>query len=178
MRKAPSISSRVLAVAPSSRGFGFAVLEHENNLVDWGVRSTKGDKNLGSIAKVDELIAHYGPGAIVLEDHSAKSSRRSPRIRTLITEMCALAERSDIRAVQLSQAEVRKIFFARDQGTKHSLAGILAARFPAELGFRLPPKRRPWMSEDYRMDIFDAVALAVASWVKKRSPRNGSNVSG
>jgi len=53
------------------------------------------------------------------------------------------------------------VFFADGQGTKHALAEILAARFPEELGCRLPPKRRPWMSEDYRMDIFDAVALAL-----------------
>ncbi len=27
---------------------------------------------------------------------------------------------------------------------------------------RLPRFRKPWMSEDYRMSIFDAVALAIA----------------
>jgi len=32
---------------------------------------------------------------------------------------------------------------------------------------RLPPKRRPWMSEDPRMDIFDAVSLAVAFWERR-----------
>jgi hypothetical protein len=41
------------------------------------------------------------------------------------------------------------------------LAEILATRFPEELAPRLPPKRKPWISEDYRMDIFDAVALAI-----------------
>jgi len=35
------------------------------------------------------------------------------------------------------------------------------------LASRLPPKRRPWMSEDYRMDIFDAVALALILRIKK-----------
>jgi hypothetical protein len=60
-----------------------------------------------------------------------------------------------------SRQQVRRVFFADGQGTKHALAEILAKRFPEELGFRLPPKRRPWMSEDYRMDLFDAVALAL-----------------
>ena len=45
--------------------------------------------------------------------------------------------------------------------SKHEIAEILAKRFPEELGSRLPPKRRPWMSEDSRMDIFDAVAMGV-----------------
>jgi len=47
-----------------------------------------------------------------------------------------------------------------EQATKHALAEHLASRFPEELGFRLPKKRRFWMSEDSRMDMFDAVALA------------------
>jgi hypothetical protein len=48
-----------------------------------------------------------------------------------------------------------------DPGTKHTLAKSIAERFPEELGFLLPPKRRDWMSEDSRMGIFDAVALAM-----------------
>jgi hypothetical protein len=50
------------------------------------------------------------------------------------------------------------------KGTKFAVAQALAGKFPAELGKRLPPKRRPWMSEDPRMDIFDAVGLAMAFW--------------
>jgi hypothetical protein len=42
------------------------------------------------------------------------------------------------------------------------LATAVAQRFPDELAARLPPKRKAWASEDARMDIFEAVALAVA----------------
>jgi hypothetical protein len=67
------------------------------------------------------------------------------------------------------------MFFAEGQGTKHALAEMLAGRFPEELASRLPPKRRPWMSEDYRMDIFDAVALALTFWVKKTGEKSPMN---
>jgi len=43
---------------------------------------------------------------------------------------------------------------------------MLAKQFPDELASRLPPKRKTWESEDSRMDIFDAVALAVTFWLK------------
>jgi hypothetical protein len=43
---------------------------------------------------------------------------------------------------------------------------IIAKRFPEELGSRLPPERKPWMSEDSRMNIFDAVALALVFRLK------------
>ncbi|MGH7993063.1 MAG: hypothetical protein ACREDQ_06080 [Limisphaerales bacterium] len=52
------------------------------------------------------------------------------------------------------------------KGTKQALAERLALKFPVELGSRLPPKRRAWMSEDPRMDIFDAVGLATVYWAK------------
>jgi hypothetical protein len=35
---------RVVAIDPATRGFGFAVLEGANRLIDWGVKETKTDK--------------------------------------------------------------------------------------------------------------------------------------
>jgi len=162
MKKVLATNSLVLAVAPSSRGLGFGVLEGERTLVHWGVKAIDGDKNKGSIAKVEELIARYHPGMIVLEDYSAKDSRRCPWIRGLGKKIVETAKNRQITVALLSREKVRKVFFMDSQGTKDSLAEMLAARFSEELGPRLPPKRRTWMSKDYRMDIFDAVALAVA----------------
>src|ERR1039458_4290126 len=83
---------RILAIAPSTRGFGFAVLEGQETLVDWGVNTVKkGDKNKQSLAKVEKLITHYQPGVLVLEDASAKNSRRSPRIRKLSQQIIKMA---------------------------------------------------------------------------------------
>jgi len=36
---------------------------------------------------------------------------------------------------------------------------------------RLPRFRKPWMSEDYRMSIFDAVALAIAFFQFQKEKR-------
>ena len=66
-----------------------------------------------------------------------------------------------------SHEQVRRVFFADGQGIKHALAEIVANKFPEELGSHLPPKRRPWMSEDSRMDIFDAVALVLVLRLNK-----------
>jgi hypothetical protein len=152
---------RILAISPSTRGFGFAVLDKPGTLVDWGVKSVKGDKNSQSIAKVVGLIDHYEPKVLVLPDHSTKQSRRSPRIKALNQELLALASGHNVKLASYSHEKVRRFFFDGEEGTKDAIAEILANRFPEELSFRLPPKRKPWMSEDYRMDIFDAVALIV-----------------
>ena len=153
---------RVLAITPSTRGFGYAVLEGHKLLVDWGVRSIEGDKNSGSIKKVEEMIDLYIPQVIVLEDTATKGSRRSARIQALTKRLVALAGRRTIKVALFSQKQIGRVFFGDTGGTKYALAEIIVERFPEELGFRLPPKRRAWMSEDSRMDIFDAVALALA----------------
>jgi hypothetical protein len=43
--------------------------------------------------------------------------------------------------------------------TKNEIAEAIARRVPA-LHLYVPPARKPWMSEDARMGIFDAAALA------------------
>jgi Holliday junction resolvasome RuvABC endonuclease subunit len=167
MKKLLSKYPRILAIAPSTRGFGFAVLEGLDTLADWGVKSATGDKNTQSLSKLDQLIAYYQPDVLVLEDTSTKPFGRSERIRTLSKQIVTLATTRTVKVKLFSHEQVRRVFFGNGPGTKHDLAEILAQRFPEELGSRLPPKRRPWMSEDSRMDIFDAVALALMLRLKK-----------
>ena len=151
----------ILAIAPSTNGFGYAVLEGHKILVNCGVRTVSGDKNVGVIRNVEEMIAHYNPQVMVLEDTATKGSRRSPRIKAVTKRLVVLTESRTIKVARFSQKQIRGVFLGDGGGTKHAQAKIIAERFPEELGFLLPPKRPPWMSEDSRMDIFDAVALAL-----------------
>src|ERR1039458_1084558 len=111
---------RILAIALSTRGFGFAVLEGQETLVDWGVKTVKGDKNIQSLARVKELIVHYQPGVLVLEDASAKGSRRSPRIRKLCQQIIKLAATRKVRVRLYSREQVMKTFIPDGRGTKHA----------------------------------------------------------
>ena len=163
--------ARVLAIAPSTKGFGFAVLEGRAILVDWGVKTIKRDKNRWTLEKVGKLIEQYQPEVMVLQDFSMRHSRRSPRIRALGRQLVARAASRKVAVALFTRKQVRKVFFGGEQGTKDGIAEILAKQFPEELGSRLPPRRRPWMSEDYRMGIFDAVSLALTfAYVKSITP--------
>src|SRR5260221_11246074 len=83
MNTTASTNSRILTIAPSSRGFGFAVFEGQEKLVDWGVKSIQWVKNTRSIEKAKKLIVNYQPGVIALEDISSPQCRRSARIQSL-----------------------------------------------------------------------------------------------
>jgi len=151
-------SKRVLAIAPKPRGFGFAILESPTTLIDWGVKATRQQKEATTLAKVAELIRHYQPEVFVFED--CRKSRRCPRVRRLLDHICNLAIHKSVRPRSVPASRVRKVFLSFHARTKHEIAQVIAQQLP-DLAPRLPRYRKPWMSEDYRMAIFDAAALAL-----------------
>jgi len=154
---------RILAIVPSTKGVGFAVLDGQDTLADWGVKSArgKGNKNAKSLAGVKELITDYQPDVVILEDATAKGSQRSLRIRKLCPQIIKLVASLKVNMKLISRDQVLKTLVPDGERTKHTAAEIVARRFPDELGAKLPPKRKAWMKEHYQMGIFDAVALAM-----------------
>jgi len=61
------------------------------------------------------------------------------------------------------------------ESNKYEVASVLAKQFPA-LASRLPHKRKIWQSEDYRMGIFDAAAVGVAYFTRRKSVVKRENV--
>ena len=166
MTQTTSKDSRILAIAFSTGGFGFVVMEGQKAIIEFGRRVADGDKNAQSLAKMKKLINFYQPEVMVLQDVEAKGSRRFPRIKTLNRQIKREAEKQKIQVKLFSGKQLRTSLLGNPRGTKQEMAAMLAAQFPDELASRLPPKRKPWQSEDARMDIFDAMALAVVFWMK------------
>jgi len=160
---------RLLAVALTSRGFGYAVLEGELSLIESGHSCMSGPKkNALTLAKVKKLMAMYQPGFMVLHSSGDSQRPRTKRLRTLYREIVGLAARENLAVEFVSDSELRCLLVDKQKGTKHERAEMLAQRFPNELGLCVPAKRRLWQGNDARMDLFDAVALAVASGIKER----------
>jgi len=158
---------RVLAIDPVTRGCGFAVLEAPAQLVDWGVKTTKGDKNAQCVRLIGEVIKRYRPDVLVVEDCTAKGSRRCSRVQELIQDLLKLAASEKVEAQCISRLAVRQAFSKSGVLNKYQVATIIAGLFP-ELAPQLPPFRKPWMSEDYRMSIFDAMAFALTFFYRDR----------
>ena len=163
-------AKRILAIDPTSKGFGFAVLEGPTGLIDWGVRHASEDKNRRSLEKVSELIARYQPDVLVVERTTAKGCRRRLRARRLIESLLILVRDRRLRARRVSRRSVQRCFSQEGSATKRQVAVALALRFP-ELEPHLPPVRKITMSEDERMSIFDAVAFGYTSYESLRRER-------
>jgi len=100
----------------------------------------------------------------MLPDVNASDTHRAVRIKTLHQQIGALARQHQLKLKLVKATKMRGRLLGDPKGTKQAMANTLAEMFPKELKSRLPPKRRPWMSEDPRMDIFDAVGLVVMFW--------------
>lgn len=168
---------RVLATDPTNFGCCYAVLESERGLVDWGGKRVEGRrKNAETIAAVLALVRTYRPDVLVLEDCRAPDSRRCARVRALIQHLEGAAKGQKLRVAFVTPQALRQACTGSPGATKQDVAIKLAERFP-ELARWLPPKRKLWMSEHWRMGVFDAVAMAVTaleggrSGGKRPSPR-------
>lgn len=160
----------VLAVAPVSQGLGYAVFEGPTRLVDWGIKRVRTDKNRRAVVQTAALVQLYRPRVLVLEDYAGPGSRRRKRIRALIDQLGEVGRQKRIRTRRYSRGEIAAYFDGPGRVTKEAIARELAQLFP-ELQPFLPPKRRPWMAEDARMGIFDAIALAITCFADEATRR-------
>jgi hypothetical protein len=171
-RTTASNDTLVLSVFLSTKGFGFAVFEGPTVLVDWGVKGVRGtEKNGESLRKIRELLDFYHPDVLTMDNCKRTGSRRAKRIQALTDQTTGEARRRGIASSLFSRADVRSCFSKSDARTKREIAEAIVREFP-ELEPRLPPIRKIWMSEDARMNIFDAAALAMTFFdTKSRTKR-------
>lgn len=146
---------RLLAIDLTAKGFGFALLDARLGLLDWGFSSVAATDNTVFWERVSMRIERGRPTALVLENFAPIKGREAAMRRRDLA--IALAAQHRIGLCQVSQKIVQGIL---GPGSKAQIAKVLVDRFP-ELRHRMPRERTKWSSEDERMHIFDALALAV-----------------
>jgi endonuclease/exonuclease/phosphatase family metal-dependent hydrolase len=151
----------VLAIHFNSRGFAFVLFEGSTNPIDWGIVDARGvDKDITIRERLKDLFARYQPDFLVLQDMSYMGTHRPHRIRRLNRLASALAEEYAFAVTYFAREAVRRCFRYLTTVTKDTIAAAVAKRLPA-FERLIPPRRKTWNSEDARMGVFDAAALAL-----------------
>jgi hypothetical protein len=148
--------ARILALDVRARRFGFAMFEGPDELLDWGVKSFRHGVNAAKVPasqKITGLLSEFRPHVVVVDKSPLRENF------WLMGTILRVARKQNIPTQTVSRAAVQKRFAGQAQD-KHGIAIVLSGRFP-ELAERVPPKRKLWQSEDYRMSIFDATAIGV-----------------
>ena len=157
---------RVLALDVHPRSFGFVVFEGPNQILDWGVRSFRSGVNAVKIPAATKFLAlldEFRPSAVLIGERITSRTTKQTKMLASIKRQ-ARSRRIPVRCI--SRRDVNRAFVGFESN-KYEVASALARQFP-DLALRLPPKRKCWQSEDYRMGIFDAAALGVAYFTRSR----------
>ncbi len=150
--------NRVLSLYPNVSGLCYALFESELRPVDWGIKTARRNKHATVMRHANNLTALFSPATIILPArHNASNSYRLQRIAI---EIERLSVASGIAVHWHSRMDIKACFGRLGAQSKDAIATAIARLMP-ELDQHLPPVRKLWMSEDYRMGLFDAVALAV-----------------
>jgi hypothetical protein len=166
MSRTPTDPTRIFAVDPTTKGFGYAVFETPFNLVDWGLAHVSGEKESGAVARFEELLDQYRSDIVILEDPAAPGSLRRPRVQKLLERLRGSARERGVAVHLIPRLAVIECFSSPEKrATKFSITENLAATFP-ELAPKMPKRRKTWQSEDERIATFDALALAVTYAMK------------
>lgn len=161
----------VLAIYPSTRGVAFALMKSPLSAIDWGIKGAYGaDKNALLLKRVAGLLDVNQPDVVVLEDPTSARLRRSARIGRLTRAIERLAEDQVVEVQRYSRQAVQECFGQFGARTRYEVAVAIATRIAAFERF-LPPPRKLWMSEDARMGIFRAAALALTYYDSREKAR-------
>jgi hypothetical protein len=151
----------VLAIHPTSRGFGWALFESALKPVDWGLASIKVRRSARSIARFERLLDRYAPKVVVFEEFEEHPARRANRIQRMCRQMIGLASGRGLYTPIYSRETIRETFESSGARTRRDIALSVAEQI--EVFRRRLPRERKYQgeSEDVRQSLFDAVALAL-----------------
>ena len=156
----------ILAIYLNTRGFAFVLFEGHLSPFDWGVREARGsEKRKRCLAHIIKILEYYLPDILVIQDTTEQGTRRTRRIADLNAAVAELARGRSIPVYAYSREQVRNAFAYLGFSNKQELAGLIAKRIPAFERY-VPPPRKPWMSEDPKMGLFDAASLGLVFYQK------------
>jgi hypothetical protein len=153
----------VLAVHPTPRGFGWALYEGDQALVDWGVASSKDNRSERCMKRFKKLLDQYRPSTFVMENFEQGDPRRGDRIRTLAKTMHGFADSRDMGIFTYRRTEVCTCLTNNAKASRYTVACAVAERIPL-LRRELSRKRRYWEEKDGKQCLFDAAALGLTHY--------------
>jgi len=151
--------TRILSLEVRYQRFGFVVLEvNPKRLLDSGVRTFA--SAAGILKRLEPIVSIFDPDVIIVRCPGQRSLHHRNGVLSFIQIIRIESARQLIPMESMTLDEVKCVFRASGR-TKEHIAATIAQMFP-ELHWKLPPKRKPWISEGYNMVIFDATATGLA----------------
>jgi len=160
-------SERVMTVFPNKCGIGHAIFENPRFPVEWGICDLRGDdRHRKAVRRINALVDRYSPDMLVLRDLADVRLKRGRRHYRLLKALEELGKSRGISTMRFSRAEIRRSFDSLRSPTRHAIVHAIAEQIPT-FEVYTPPVKKIWQTEDRRMVLFDAAALALAFYRTK-----------
>ncbi len=153
---------RILAIDPGTRHMGVAVIQGDE-LLYYGVKSFKRKRPAYQLLKATrdvllQLSRDYRPDILAYEKTFYVQQKTSALLHVQEIEIKRLGEAAKLKVIGYAPSHVRRVLCRDGRATKQAVADLLVRRFPELAGYR---HRRDARSEQYWLNMFDAVAVAV-----------------
>lgn len=150
----------VMSIFLNARGFAYAAFEGPLSPVDWGISDVRGKrKNARCIELLARLTRRLAPDVLILRSPGDKACFQ--RLRKLTAEVEALANTVSIPVQKIARKQINDAFSDLMPLSRYTIVEAIARNIPAFEQY-VPLRRKIWQSEDRRMGLFDAAALALA----------------
>jgi crossover junction endodeoxyribonuclease RuvC len=134
------MSARILAIDPGSRNMGWAVLDSEGKLIDWGTIKTKPktpqpETLLILLQALEDLVAKFHPSRLALEDlffsRNVRSAMRVGEARGMVLLICA---QHDLPHESFTPQKIKMVLTGSGKADKDQIADAVEKH----LGIRPP----------------------------------------
>jgi hypothetical protein len=151
----------VMAIFPNARGFAHVVFEGPLSPVDWGMSDVYGtQKNRACAQLISKVLRRHRPDTLLIREVGEGAPRTNRRLAALVRQIELQAEETGAVIVRVSRDQVREAFGHLGATTRYDIVLAISKLIPMFESF-VPPMRKLWKSEDRRMGLFDAAALAL-----------------
>lgn len=157
-------SGPVFAVHLTSSGFGWAVFDAPDTLVDWGIASAKQGRKRRLLHRFERLIKRHAPAVLVIEEVRA-DAECAQRIERLRRDFARGASGSGAATVEYDREAVHDTLGLAAGTSRYAVAVAVAERLD-DLSHRMPRKSTAGRSPDARLSLFAAAALALTWYAR------------
>src|ERR1700755_2167829 len=149
----------VLAVHPTSSGFGWVVFDEAGALTEWGIASGSQGRRHRLLDRFKRLLSRFEPSVLVVEGHDGERPRAA-RIVQLYRSFARMATDAGARGYTYDREAIAAALDIPQRSSRYEVALKVADLLP-ELSHRIPRKQAFGASEDPRQSLFAAAALAL-----------------
>lgn len=143
----------IFSIYPCAKGFGYAVMQEPNNLIDFGVANVNPISNDKIIKRIAKMIEFYHPTVLLIP-----RGYNGKRVMALLSLIITLSSYYRIPLFQYTRQQIQHVFEQFHAKSKYDIAVQLVSVFP-QLHSWLPRKRGTADPESYTAVIFDAMSL-------------------